>query len=62
MGTLQNVLPTIIQSQSRIFQKGIPMLLLAMQKGQFPFKKCTWSHHFKSWGGDVPPPPTFLRP
>ena len=62
MGTLQNVLPTIIQPQSRLFQKGMPMLLSAMQKGHFPFKKGTFSHHFKSWGARAPSAPPFLRP
>ena len=56
MGTLQNVLPIIIQPQSRIFQKGIPMLFSAMQKGHFPFKKRTFCHHFKSGGGGHVPP------
>ena len=35
------------------------MLLSAMQKGRFPFKKGTFSHHFKSWGArarSAPPP------
>ena len=32
------------------------MLLSAMQKGHFPFKKGTFSHHFKSWGGGARAP------
>ena len=40
------------------------MLLSAMQKGHFPFKKGTFSHHFRSWGGahTLSAPPPFLRP
>ena len=26
------------------------MLLLAIEEGHFPFRKGTFSHHFKSWG------------
>ena len=39
------------------------MLLSAMQKGHFPFKKGTVSHHFKSSGGGArapsAPPPSY---
>ena len=48
------------QSQSYTFQKGIPMLFLAVQKGfLLPFKKGTFFHHFKSWrgGGHLLTPP-----
>ena len=37
------------------------MLLSAMQKGHFPFKKATFSYHFKSWG-HVPPVPALPTP
>ena len=32
------------------------------KKGTFLFKKGTFSHHFKSWGGTCPQCPPFLRP
>ena len=37
------------------------MLLLAVQKGHFPFKKGTFSHPLK-WWGHVPLVPPILRP
>ena len=64
MGTLQNVLPTIIQPQSRIFQKGIPVLLSAMQKEHLSFKKGTFFIILKVEGHvpPAPPPPPSYAP
>ena len=38
------------------------MLLSAMEKGHFPFKKGTFSHHLKSWGARAPSPPPLPTP